>query len=118
MNNESNKIRKIRRQTRIRSKIRGTQDRPRLSVYRSNRLIYAQVINDDEGKTIIGVSEKELGKEKAMKTVDRAKALGLLLAKKCKEKKIAKVVFDKGSYLYHGNIKALADGAREGGLKF
>ena len=111
-------IRKIKRQLRTRSKIRGTEKRLRLSVYRSNRFIYVQVINDDKAQTIVGISEKELEKGNSMKVMDRVKALGLLLAKKCKEKKIAKVVFDRGSYAYHGKIKALAEGAREGGLQF
>lgn len=111
-------IKKIKRKLRIRSKIRGTENRPRLSVYRSNRFIYAQVINDDRKETLASVSEKELMEKSKMKALGKAKALGVLIAQKCKDKKISKVVFDKGSYLYHGKIKALADGAREGGLKF
>lgn len=113
-----NKIdRKQKRQIRTRSKIRGTQDRPRLSVFKSNRFIYAQLINDTAGKTIVGVSEKHL-KEKLTGKSTRAKAVGVLLAKKAIDKKIKKVVFDRGSYSYHGRISSIAQGAREGGLEF
>ncbi|OGH24319.1 MAG: 50S ribosomal protein L18 [Candidatus Levybacteria bacterium RIFCSPLOWO2_01_FULL_39_24] len=113
-----NKIQgKIKRQTRTRSKIKGTGIRPRLSVFKSNRFIYAQLINDTAGKTIIGVSEKHL-KEAVNGKIARAKALGILLAKKAIDKKIKKVVFDKGSYAYHGRVSGVAAGAREGGLEF
>jgi len=108
---------KLRRQIRTRSKIKGTQDRPRFSVFRSNRFIYAQLINDETGKTIVGVSEKHLT-EKATGKSARAKSIGILLAKKAIEKKIKKAVFDKGSYSYHGRISEIAKGAREGGLEF
>lgn len=108
---------KLLRQKRIRSKIKQNVDRPRLSVHRSNSYIYAQIIDDVKGKTLLGVSEKLLGKEKGTKT-ENAKKVGLLIAKKAAEKKIKDVVFDKGSYKYHGRVKALAEGAREGGLKF
>lgn len=108
---------KIKRQIRTRSKIRGTQDRPRLSVFRSNRFMYAQIINDEMRKTIVGVSEKHL-KEKLTGKSTRAKAVGILLAKKAIEKKIKKVAFDRGSYSYHGRISEIAKGAREGGLEF
>jgi large subunit ribosomal protein L18 len=113
-----NKIeRKIKRQIRIRSKIRGTSARPRLSVYRSNSFMYAQLIDDVARKTIVGVSEREL-KELTVGKIAKAKAVGALLAKKAMEKKIKKVVFDKGSYAYHGRIIGIATGAREGGLEF
>lgn len=98
-------------------KVRGTAEKPRLSVFRSNDAIYAQIIDDTIGKTIIGVSEKLLGSTKGTKT-ENAKALGATLAQKAGEKKITSVVFDKGSYKYHGRVKALAEGAREGGLEF
>ncbi len=107
---------KILRRTRVRSKIKGTSQRPRLSVFRSNKFIYAQIIDDEKGKTILGVSEREI-KEKNTKT-ENSKNLGLLVAKKAAQKKINEVVFDRGSYQYHGRVKALAEGAREGGLKF
>lgn len=109
--------RKIKRQIRTRSKIRGTEERPRLSVFKSNRFMYAQIINDEKGKTIVGVSEKQL-KEKVVGKSARAKQVGILLAKKALEKKVKKVAFDKGSYAYRGRVSAIADGAREGGLEF
>lgn len=113
-----NKIKsKMKRKVRVRSKIRGTEIRPRLSVFRSNRFMYAQLINDTAGKTIVGVSEKHL-KEKLTGKSTRAKAVGILLAKKALDKKIKKVVFDRGSYSYHGRISEIAQGAREGGLEF
>lgn len=110
--------RKLKRRLRVRSKINGTKELPRLSVYRSNRFIYAQLIDDEKGKTILGVSEKQLDKAKGLKKTECAKALGLLVAKKAKDKKIEKVVFDRGAYPYHGRIESVAQGAREGGLKF
>lgn len=106
------------RQLRTRSKIKGTTSRPRLSVFRSNKYIFAQIIDDDKGKTLIAVSEIELGKELKANKTEKAKSLGLLLAKKTLALKIKLVVFDRGSYLYHGRVKALAEGAREGGLQF
>lgn len=109
--------RKIKRQVRTRAKIKGTESRPRLSVFKSNRFIYAQLINDELGKTIIGVSEKHL-KENLTGKSARAKAVGTILAKKALDKKIKKVVFDRGSYSYHGRISEVAIGAREGGLEF
>jgi large subunit ribosomal protein L18 len=114
-----NKIeRKIKRQIRTRSKIRGTGERPRLSVYKSNRFMYAQLIDDSSRKTIVGVSEKELKELPPVGKIAKAKAVGILLAKKAMEKKIKKVVFDRGSYAYHGRIIGIAEGAREGGLEF
>ena len=112
-----NKNQKLRRQIMVRSKIRGTEKRPRLSVFKSNRFMYAQLINDDKGQTIIGVSEKHVKETLSGKTA-RAKAVGVLLAKKAIDKKIKKVVFDRGSYQYHGRISEIAKGAREGGLEF
>jgi len=113
-----NSTQKQKRQVRVRAKIFGTKDMPRLSVFKSNKYIFAQIINDEIGQTLVGISEKELRvKEKANKT-ERAKELGVALAKKAIDKKIKFVAFDRGSYLYHGRVKALAEGAREGGLKF
>lgn len=109
---------KLKKQIRTRTKIKGTTNRPRLSVYKSNRFIYAQLINDEAEKTIVGVSEKHLEKKELSGKSARAKALGVLLAKKAIDKKIKKVVFDRGSYSYHGRISAVAEGAREGGLEF
>lgn len=108
---------KIKRKARTRNKIQGTNQRPRFSVFRSNKAIYVQLIDDENGKTILGMSEKSLEKKQDQKTT-KAKNLGLLLAKKALEKKIKKVVFDRGSYAYRGRVKSLAEGAREGGLEF
>lgn len=108
---------KQRRQVRVRSKIK-SKDRPRLSIFISNRYIYAQLIDDGKGKTILGVSEKNLDNLKGMKKIERARALGLFLAKKAKMKKIKKIIFDRGSYTYHGSVRLFAEGAREGGLEF
>lgn len=111
---------RIKRSIRIRSKIKRSKDKPRLCVFRSSRSIYAQVIDDVTGKTIISASEKELktdSKEKLTKT-QKAALLGKLLAQKSVKFKITQVVFDRNGYKYHGRIKALADTAREGGMKF
>ena len=103
---------------RIRRKVTGTKERPRLAVFRSLKSIYAQVIDDANGRTIVSASslEKDAGAKGA--NAAAAKAVGALIAKKAKDKGITKVVFDRGGYLYHGNIKALADAARENGLEF
>lgn len=107
---------RIQRQTRVRKKVQGTFGKPRLTVFRSNKYLYAQLVDDTSGKTLLGVSE---GKEKAKGSgIERAKQVGMALAKQAVEKKITKVVFDKGRYAYHGRVKAIADGAREGGLQF
>ena len=105
----------MRRQKRIRAKISGTANRPRLSVFRSNRGLYAQVIDDSAGKTIVSAHTKEIKKGTLM---DKAAELGKLIAKKASEQKIAKVVFDRAGFIYTGKIKAVADGARAGGLHF
>ncbi|MEA2097749.1 MAG: 50S ribosomal protein L18 [Patescibacteria group bacterium] len=107
---------KTRRHKRVRSKITGTAAIPRLNLFRSNKGLFVQLINDDLGITIASVSEKEV-KGKNVK-IDIAKEVGKLIAKKAQEKNIDKVVFDKGGYKYHGRIKAVAEGAREEGLKF
>lgn len=111
-------IQKIRRKIRTRRRIMGTKERPRLSVFRSNRFVYAQLINDEIGKTVVGVSEKHLSEKVKLKKIELAKLVGSLLARKAQEKKIKKVVFDKGSYAYQGRVRGVADGAREGGLEF
>ena len=111
-----NKIeRRIKIKFRIRKKIVGTAERPRLSVFRSNKHIYAQVINDKAGVTLAAASS--LGFEKMNKT-EQAKKVGLLLAEKAKAAGVESVVFDRNGYLYHGRVQSLADGAREGGLNF
>lgn len=107
---------KLNRQKRIRKKIGYVSDLPRLSVYRSNKYVYGQII-DKGGNTILSVSQKTLGK-KAGTNIESAAQLGRELAKKALDKKITAIVFDKGRFTYHGRVKALADGAREGGLKF
>lgn len=107
-----------RRHRRVRAKAHGTAKVPRLSVFRSAKHIYAQLIDDEKGKTLLSASERELKKSKGLKKADKAKEVGRLIAKKALEEKIEKVVFDRGGYKYHGRVKALAEGAREGGLKF
>ncbi len=112
--------RKIRRKKRISSNINGTNVKPRISVYRSNRYIYAQAIDDTFRSTIVSVTSLLLKKDKAYvkaKKTDEAKQVGLTLAKVLKEKKIETGVFDRGAYTYNGRVKALAEGLREGGLK-
>ena len=111
------KTQSINRQMRIRRKIRIVSSRPRLSIFRSNKYLYAQIIDDVKGQTLVGVSEKVLEEQNGAKT-DKAKQLGMTLAKKARDLKIEAVVFDKGRFSYHGKVKAFADGAREGGLKF
>lgn len=112
------KTQKLNRQKRVRAKIIGNSQKPRLSVFRSNKFIYVQAIDDENQKTIVGVSEKELKERNKVKKTDRAFELGKLLAKKVLSKKITEAVFDRGSYKYHGRVQKIAEGAREGGLKF
>jgi large subunit ribosomal protein L18 len=112
------KDKKIRRHKKIRMNMQGTKDRPRLFVFRSNQHIYAQLVDDDKAKVLMSASDKDLKVKKGDKKLDMAKEVGKLIAKKAAESKIEKVVFDRGGVLFHGRIKALADGAREGGLKF
>ncbi len=113
-------ISKIKRRSRIRqgirNKISGTADRPRVSIFRSNRGIYAQLIDDVAGHTLVSASSAESGQKNV--TVAISKEVGKSLAEKAKGSGIEVVVFDRGGYPYHGNVKALAEGAREGGLKF
>ena len=110
-------IKRERRARRVRSKILAKSTLPRLTVFRSNKYIYAQLIDDSKGKTLVSVNEREIKGEDLSKTL-KAAALGTIIAKKAVQKKIKKVVFDKGAYRYHGRIKVLADKAREGGLEF
>lgn len=102
----------------IRAKISGTAERPRLSVFRSNKAIYAQLIDDQAGRTLAAASSLELKTEIDGFTVEAAKKVGQRLAEKATAKNISAAVFDRNGYLYHGKVKALADAAREGGLKF
>jgi large subunit ribosomal protein L18 len=103
---------------RIRRKVSGTTERPRLAVFRSLKSIYAQVIDDATGNTIVSASSLEKDAGTKGSNAAAAKAVGALIARKAKDKGITRVVFDRGGYLYHGNIKALADAARENGLEF
>ncbi len=108
---------RLRRHRRVRGKIRGTAERPRLLVFRSNRGIFAQLVDDSTGKTLAGASWITVKSAKGNKT-DQAKAVGLAVAEAAKRAGVEAVVFDRGGFLYHGRVKALADGAREGGRKF
>ena len=108
----------VRRHHRIRGKISGTASCPRFLVFRSHQHIYGQLIDDEKAKTLLSVSDKEIKKTKAIKKTLLAKEVGNLLAKKAQEQKIKKVVFDRRGYQFHGRVKQLADGAREGGLRF
>ncbi len=118
--NKIKREKRIARHRRVRAKIKGTKERPRLCVFRSNRHIYAQLVDDDEGKTLASASDFELEKNKNKKAVksDLAKEVGKLVAQKAAAKKIKVVIFDRGGYKYHGRVKALAEAARESGLNF
>jgi large subunit ribosomal protein L18 len=118
---KDNKQAHLRRKARVRRNIFGTPERPRLSVFKSSRHIYGQIIVDREGRTLVTASTLTANLEgdlKGKNKIDRAKAVGKLLARLALEKGIDKVVFDRNGFLYHGRVKALADAAREGGLKF
>jgi large subunit ribosomal protein L18 len=108
---------RLRRRRRVRAKVQGTAERPRLSVYRSNRGVFAQLVDDDAGATLAAVNwtEKEL---RDMGPMEQAKRAGELLANRAAEAGVQSCVFDRGGYRYHGRVKALAEGAREGGLRF
>lgn len=116
MNKLNNNTGRLQRKRRIRAKVTGSASRPRLAVYKSLRGIYAQIIDDSVGKTLASANTGEI--KKAANTVEGAKEVGKLIAKKCAEAKITNIVFDRAGYKYHGKVKALAEGAREGGLKF
>jgi large subunit ribosomal protein L18 len=109
--------RRLKRRRRVRAKVQGTAERPRISVFRSNRGIMAQLIDDDAGRTLAAVNwiEPEL---RSLKRLEQAKRVGELLAERAKAAGIETAVFDRGGYQYHGRVKALAEGAREGGLNF
>ena len=112
------KMERTRRHLRVRTKVSGTSERPRLCVYRSNTNLYVQIVDDVAGNTLVAAStlDKEVKTKYANK--EAAKELGTLIAKKAADKKIETVVFDRGGYIYHGVVKELAEAAREGGLKF
>ncbi len=108
---------RLKRRRRVRAKVHGSAERPRIAVFRSNRGIFAQLIDDDAGRTIAAVNwtEAEL---RSLKPMDQAKRAGALLAERAKAAGVETAVFDRGGYQYHGRVQALADGAREGGLTF
>jgi len=108
---------KIRRQLKVRSRIIGTDDRPRVSVFRSNKHIYVQAINDAKGSTVAAFNSKKTGEAKS-NNIEMSKAIGKAFGDILKEKKIQQIVFDRGSYRYHGKVKSLADGIRSAGIKF
>ena len=108
---------RLRRRRRVRAKVRGTAERPRISVFRSNRGIFAQLIDDDAGRTIAAVQWTEADL-RSLKPMEQAKRAGELLAERAKAAGIETAVFDRGGYQYHGRVQALAEGAREGGLNF
>ena len=116
MNKKNNNF--IKRQRRIRSRIVGTKNVPRLAVFRSLKHIYAQLIDDEKSQTLISISDSEIKSIKNKPKKQIASEVGALLAQKAKEKKIEKIVFDRRGYKYHGRVKELADGARSAGLKF
>lgn len=112
---------RITRHERVRSKVQGTRQRPRLAVYRSLNHIYAQIIDDESGETLVSASTLEPARKERVAKVKKsevAKEIGTLIARRAAEKGITQVVFDRGGFLYHGRVKALAGAAREGGLKF
>ena len=109
--------RRLKRRRRVRSKVRGTAERPRISVFRSNRGIFAQLIDDDAGVTLAAVNWTESDLQ-SLKPMEQATTAGKLLAERAKAAGIDTAVFDRGGYQYHGRVKALAEGAREGGLNF
>jgi large subunit ribosomal protein L18 len=116
-------LQRKRRHMRVRNKVQGTAERPRLCIYRSLRNIEGQVIDDDAGRTLVGLSTlgaemKDFSPEGKNRRVEEAKAAGKVLAEKAKAQGITSVVFDRGGYKYHGRVKAFAEGAREGGLEF
>lgn len=114
MTTSGNKSR-LHRKRRIRAKISGTLEIPRMAIFKSLKSIQIQVINDEKGETLVAADLREI--KDASNTIEGASLVGGLIAKKCAEKKIERVVFDRAGYKYHGKVKAVADGAREGGLK-
>ena len=112
------KMERDRRHLRVRKKISGTQERPRLCVYRSNHHLYAQIIDDIAGNTLVAASTLDKEVKNKYSNKEAAKEVGKLIAKRAMDKKIETVVFDRGGYVYHGVVKELAEAAREGGVKF
>ena len=117
MSVQTRDAKRLRRRRRVRAKVRGTAERPRIAVFRSSRGIFAQLIDDDAGRTLAAVNWTE-GDLKSLKRMEQAKKAGELLAERAKAAGVETAVFDRGGYQYHGRVKALAEGAREGGLIF
>jgi large subunit ribosomal protein L18 len=117
MSTVTKEARRLKRRHRVRAKVRGTAARPRVSVFRSNRGVFAQLVDDDAGRTLAAVSwtEPEL---RSLSALEQAQRAGALLAQRARGAGVERAVFDRGGYRYHGRVKALADGAREGGLEF
>ena len=118
INRPNTKAQRLHRHKRVRGKVSGTPERPRLNVFRSETNIYAQVIDDTKGVTLVSASSLEKGFEGPGSNCEAAKKVGEAIAQRASDKGIEAVVFDRGGYLYHGRVKALAEGAREGGLQF
>ena len=118
INRPDTRSQRIKRHNRVRGKISGTAERPRLSVFRSENNIYAQIIDDVAGTTLVSASSVEKGFEGKGGNIEAAKKVGAKVAERALQKGIEEVVFDRGGYIYHGRVQALAEGAREGGLKF
>ena len=118
INRPNTKAQRLHRHKRVRGKVSGTPERPRLNVFRSETNIYAQLIDDTKGVTLVSASSLEKGFEGPGSNCEAAKKVGEAIAQRARDKGIEAVVFDRGGYLYHGRVKALAEGAREGGLQF
>ena len=118
INRPNTKAQRLHRHKRVRGKVSGTPERPRLNVFRSETNIYAQIIDDTKGITLVAASSLEKDFECDGTKTDAAKKVGMVIAERAKAKGIDLVVFDRGGYLYHGRVQALAEGAREGGLQF
>ena len=118
INRPDTRAQRIKRHNRVRGKISGTPERPRLSVFRSEKNIYAQIIDDVAGNTLVSASSVEKGFEGSGANKEGARTVGKLVAERALAKGIEEVVFDRGGYIYHGRVQELAEGAREGGLKF
>lgn len=117
MSVQSKPVKRLRRRRRVRAKVRGSAQRPRLSVFRSNKGLFAQLIDDDSGRTVAAVNWTEADL-RGLQSMEQAKRVGELLAQRAKDAGVETCVFDRGGYQFHGRVKALAEGAREGGLRF
>jgi large subunit ribosomal protein L18 len=116
---DTKKTVRFKRKKRIRSRVNGTLDKPRLCIFKSNTNLYVQLVDDETGKTLLSASTLEKAQKGKLKNnLNGAKAVGTLIAERAKQNKIESVVFDRAGYIYHGKVKALADAAREAGLKF